>query len=60
MAGLLTPILEEIQTALRATMNTEKNVFDSSLANVLSASIKIELPHLFPEQYPWVNIFPFN
>ncbi len=60
MAGLLTPILNEIQIALRATLNTEKDVFDSTLADVRSDAIRIELPNLFAEEYPWVNIFPFN
>lgn len=60
MAGLLTPTLLEIQTALRATLNTEKDALDSSLADVASESIRIEHPRLFREQYPWVNIFPFG
>lgn len=60
MAGLLTPILNEIQTALRATLNTEKDVLDSTLADVRSAAIRIEFPNMFQEEAPWVNIFPFS
>ena len=60
MAGLFTPILNEIQTALRADLNTEKDVFDSTLDDVASGAIRIEYPQMFAEQYPWVNIFPFS
>jgi len=60
MAGLLTPILNEIQTALRATLNTEKDVLDNTLADVRSAAIRIEFPNMFQEEAPWVNVFPFS
>ena len=61
MAGLLTPVLLEIQTALRATLNTEKNVLDSSLADVRSDAIRVEFAtSTFAEEYPWVTIFPFS
>jgi len=60
MAGLLTPILAEIQTALRATMNTEKDVLDSSLEDIVSASIRIQYSGGIIEDDIWVNIFPWG
>jgi len=60
MPGLLTPILNEIQTALQATLNTEKDVLDNTLADIRSAAIRIEFPNMFQEEAPWVNIFPFG
>ena len=60
MAGLLTPILEEVQTALRATLNTEKDVLDSTLADVASAAIRIRYPGGIVQDSVWVNIFPWG
>jgi len=56
----LTPILNEVQTALRATLNTEKDVLDSSLADVTSASIRIRYPGGIIQDAIWVNIFPWG
>ena len=60
MAGLLTPILEEVQTALRATLNTEKDVLDSTQADVASAAIRIQYSGGIIEDSVWVNIFPWG
>lgn len=60
MAGLLTPILAEVQTALRATLNTEKDVLDSTLADVTSTAIRIQYPGGIMEDDIWVNIFPWG
>ena len=60
MAGLLTPILEEVQTALRATMNTEKDSLDSTLDDIISAAIRIQYPGGIMEDDVWVNIFPWG
>ncbi len=60
MAGLLTPILEEVQTALRATMNTEKDTLDSTLDDILSGAIRIQYPGGVIEDDIWVNIFPWG
>ncbi len=60
MAGLLTPILAEIQTALRATMNTEKDVLDSTLADVVSGAIRIQYSGGIMQDSVWVNIFPWG
>jgi len=60
MAGLLTPILNEVQTALRATLNTEKDVLDSTLADVASAAIRIRYPGGIVQDPVWVNIFPWG
>ena len=60
MAGLLTPILEEVQTALRATLNTEKDALDSTLADVASAAIRIQYSGGIIEDSVWVNIFPWG
>jgi len=60
MAGLLTPILAEVQTALRATLNTEKDVLDSTLADVTSAAIRIQYSGGIIEDSVWVNIFPWG
>jgi len=60
MAGLLTPILAEIQTALRATMNTEKDVLDSTLDDIVSAAIRIQYSGGIIEDDIWVNIFPWG
>jgi len=60
MAGLLTPILAEVQTALRATLNTEKDVLDSTLDDIASAAIRIQYPGGIIEDSVWVNIFPWG
>ncbi len=60
MAGLLTPILEEVQTALRATLNTEKDSLDNTLDDVLSAAIRIQYPGGIMEDDVVVNIFPWG
>ncbi len=58
--GLLTPILEEVQTALRATLNTEKDALDSTLDDVTSAAIRIQYSGGIMEDDVWVNIFPWG
>ena len=60
MAGLLSPILDEIQTALRATLNTEKDALDSTLDDVLSTAIRIQYPGGIMEDDVVVNIFPWG
>ena len=58
--ALLKPILEEIQTIFRATLNTEKDTIDSTLSDVASNNIRIEDVFTKPESYPWLKIFPGN
>jgi len=56
--GFLLPILEEVQTILRSTLNTELDLIDSNLTDISDDWILIENYELFPEFTPMIQIWP--
>lgn len=55
--GFITPILEEFQTIFRATLNTEKDLIDSTLDDVATEAIVIEDFENWAEICPMVQIW---
>lgn len=60
MAGFVLPILQKFQTLLRANLNAEKDLLDSTVRDIASASIRVNTPLTMPDDDLVLDIFEFG
>ncbi len=60
MASYLKPIIDQIKTTLVSTLNTKKDLIDSTVADIEDDFILPFIQSTMPPGFPLVEIFPFG